>query len=77
MKKSKDGQYTDGFGNSYVVGKDESKVINYNGYKFQYSYKNRLLVMSDNKVMYKMGLSVGDWLDNPIYWVQNMYRKYQ
>jgi hypothetical protein len=27
--------------------------------------------------MYKMGLSVGDWLDNPIYWVQNMYRKYQ
>lgn len=73
MKKSKTGRYGDGWGNSYEVGRDVSDKISYNGFDFQYDYKNGLLKILDPKTGEELdatGLSVGNWLDNPDYWIE-------
>ena len=73
----KNGQWTDGMGHRYSKNRSKSDVINHKGMTFQYDYDKQLLTICDNgKTLDQVGLNIGDWLDNPEYWLDQYYNKY-
>ena len=68
MKK---GLYTDGMGGVYEAPKSGlSHKIKKGKYQFAYDFKgHELVVFYQNKELDRVGLNLGDWLDDPDYWI--------
>lgn len=71
----KNGRYTDGQGHSYVKDKKYSDSIKYDVYDFKYNYEKEMLeIYWYGKFFDANYLSLGNWLDNPDYWVEQYYK---
>lgn len=82
MEVSEDGRYTDGWGNSYDKPKKEfSDVIEQGDNSYRYNYTEEQLEKIDKanggavRVIEAMPLALGNWLDNPDYWIENFEDK--
>lgn len=74
------GYCTDGWGNVFIIPKTGySPVFKCNGKMFRYNYDKSLLEWIDKsensgemEVLYSLGLSKGNWVDGPEYWMDRM-----
>ena len=67
----KNGQWTDGMGHRYSKNRSKSDIIKHDGLEYQYDYDRQELVVKENgKTLDTIGLNIGNWLDNPQYWIE-------
>lgn len=77
MKKDNNGPWTDGWGHSFTIGRKQSDPIKYKNHTYVYEYDNGILRVEDANLEDRepyLTLNVGDWLDNPEYWLDKIDR---